>query len=169
VRKIYYPLPAFVGVRLLDEEYPDGHEFGLPECPREFACRSCHGVRFFSMTSAGAWNDVILQLSGGLLYGHEVEKPAWWRSEVEKGRKRRFVAKGMRKSERRDEVRGLLLAGLKRREISARLRVARSRVDTLIDQIYKMEGVHSVGELRGRLRTGVVEDTACTGGMPVSR
>src|SRR6185436_10000017 len=136
-------------LRLLEETFAEDHPFGLPACPKRFGCQKCHRVKFFSMTGAGAWNEVICQLSGGLLYGSEVEKPGWWAKEVAQGRRRAFAPKLMREpSKRRAEVMELLMKAMKRREMARVLGVGRSRVDTLIDRIYKEHRVHGVLELK---------------------
>ena len=60
-------------------ELPEWDE--IPEPAGCFACRHCHNVKGFSRadgkTLRMSWAHVILHLSGGLLYGHEVERPEW--------------------------------------------------------------------------------------------
>lgn len=42
---------------------------------RSFACKQCWGVRNPSLLNHVGWNDFVTYISGGLLYGHEVERP----------------------------------------------------------------------------------------------
>ncbi|HEV8291579.1 MAG TPA: hypothetical protein VGP94_06630, partial [Tepidisphaeraceae bacterium] len=79
-RTIYYPLPVRT---LFDSWFTDPviqlrlSDADLAATPAAcFACCRCHGVNWDSSIHPGFWNEVIGYLSGGMLYGREVEKPA---------------------------------------------------------------------------------------------
>jgi hypothetical protein len=48
-----------------------------PTASLGFACARCHRVRYFTRASRDFWNDLVACLSCCLLYGREVERPAW--------------------------------------------------------------------------------------------
>ncbi|XAM01168.1 hypothetical protein OT109_07225 [Phycisphaeraceae bacterium D3-23] len=58
---------------------------------RSLACEQCWGVRWLSPADSTGWNEVVSYLTGGLLYGHEVDRPGW----VEATPK---VARGLRRN-----------------------------------------------------------------------
>lgn len=53
---------------------------------RRFACKECWQVRNITLTDHSGWNDFVTHISGGLLYGQEVERPL---TEAPLHRKRR--------------------------------------------------------------------------------
>jgi len=57
--------------------------------PKGFACQVCWDMRAFSLCDGTWWNELVTYLSGGLLYGHEVERPAWVRYERKQTRRRK--------------------------------------------------------------------------------
>ncbi len=84
VRTLFYPVTPLNFLELLgiDPASPKrGAANARPEMPPCFACRKCHRVVYFSPVQRGSWNQYVTYLSAGLLYGHEVEKPAWFRPE----------------------------------------------------------------------------------------
>lgn len=86
---LFAPLPPFTLAQSLCEwtlEMPEGsglrgawqpglHEPEVGKGRRSLACKHCWGVRNPSMLSHVGWNDFVSCISGGLLYGHEVERP----------------------------------------------------------------------------------------------
>lgn len=46
---------------------------------RSFACRVCWGVETTRLHDHVGWNHFVTYISGGLLFGHEVERPDWVR------------------------------------------------------------------------------------------
>ncbi|MEM9348079.1 MAG: hypothetical protein AAGB26_15835 [Planctomycetota bacterium] len=66
---------------------------------RRLACEHCWKVRRVSFADHRGWNELVTYLSGGLLYGHEVEKPSYFQYE-----RRRAYAK--RRKKRREKERG---------------------------------------------------------------
>jgi hypothetical protein len=55
---------------------PSGSSFIIPNS--SFACEKCHKIRRVSRCDPNAWNEIVTWLSAGLLYGREVERPAWF-------------------------------------------------------------------------------------------
>ncbi|MCI0629831.1 MAG: hypothetical protein L0Y44_04155 [Phycisphaerales bacterium] len=54
---------------------PGTYEVECGEGSRTLACKKCWGVRGASMVSDGGWNLFVTLVSGGLLYGRDVERP----------------------------------------------------------------------------------------------
>ncbi len=71
------------------------------------ACHHCHRIRYFSLTDRNGWNTFVTHISRGLLFGHEVKRP----DDLVRKRKRVYTPHA-RAAPRRDQARGLLLAGL---------------------------------------------------------
>jgi hypothetical protein len=118
-RNLYLPLPVYTITRFL------GAGEGLPidsgdDAPlrlsgnwhpgwddplknlRTFACERCWNVRRFSIADYRGWNEFVTYLSGGLLYGQEVERPA--DVQYERKREKRKQAKCVNESRRSVEV-----------------------------------------------------------------
>jgi DNA-binding CsgD family transcriptional regulator len=55
---------------------PSGSSFIIPNS--SFACEKCHKIRRISRCDPNAWNEIVTYLSAGLLYGREVQRPAWF-------------------------------------------------------------------------------------------
>src|SRR5688572_15321670 len=93
-RTIYYPLP----VRTLFDSWFTDPVIQLKLCdadlveapPATFACMACHGIYHFSPVARGSWNMLISYLTGGMLYGCEVEKPASYVPERKRTRTRQL-------------------------------------------------------------------------------
>lgn len=62
---------------------------------RRLACEHCWKVRRVSFADYRGWNELVTYLTGGLLYGHEVEKPSNFQYE-----RKRAHAKRLRKKQR---------------------------------------------------------------------
>jgi hypothetical protein len=93
VRTIYYPLPVrtlFDYGEFVDPVIRKGLcDVNLVEAPpATFACLRCHGIYYFSSIAADSWNRGITYLTGGMLYGREVEKPASFIRERKRARTR---------------------------------------------------------------------------------
>lgn len=101
VRHVYAPLPVWTVGRML------GVEAGLAVAgldrrwrpgvddrwagTRRLACERCWRIKRTTFTNATGWNELVSYLSGGLLYGKEVAKPAGFgleRRRVYRRRKR---------------------------------------------------------------------------------
>ena len=79
VRTIYCPFaaPSLFEWLGFEPAKADADRFHKP--PTTFACWSCHRIDGTSLTTSGGWNQVISHCTTGLLYGHEVPKPHWYR------------------------------------------------------------------------------------------
>lgn len=62
---------------------------------RSLACERCWRIKRQTFTNSTGWNELVTYLTGGLLYGHEVEKPSGFAYE-----RRRKYAKRARKKHR---------------------------------------------------------------------
>src|SRR5688500_1539542 len=115
-----------------------------PWAPRVagFACRGCHGVRGLSRAPGkmrGFWNDLVAHLSGGLLYGREVVRPAWV-TPVRKVAYRPHP--GARPPLRRLAVQERLLKGWPYKRIAADLGITTGTVEIHARDIYRQHRVH---------------------------
>jgi DNA-binding NarL/FixJ family response regulator len=125
VRTIYYPLPAnhlfnfFNRPRALAGR----DELLLPPIPPPtFACCNCHRVRFVSFCDRNGWNQLIAQLTAGLLFGHEVPPPPSFK--LDQQRKRRRIRQLTRSAPRRQQVLRRLLIGWSIRRIARDMQVS---------------------------------------------
>ncbi len=150
VKKLYLPLrvPSLLNGLGLDEiETVAGEEGNLWALPHEekFGCQECHYIFRWNRMIGNAWPTVVGYLSGGLLLGSEVEKPAWFT----KDRRRAYQPRlGRAPSARREAARKLLLDGsLSYPQIAKEMKLTRGQVGKAACAIYKQEGVHSREEL----------------------
>ncbi len=135
-RTIYLPLPR---INLLTNLPPLAQINNIPAYADGFACHRCHRVKFFSRTRNDSWNQLIAYLTGGLLYGHEVPRPADFTK-----RKRPYRPRlGFPPPLRRRQVLKLLLKGHTRAQITASLRMSPGALSQHINKIYKSEHVRS--------------------------
>ena len=67
----------------------------------KFGCWKCHRIMGDSRMVHSIWNVVVGYLSGGMLYGKEVERPGWFVG----GRKREYRPRLREPSERRERYR----------------------------------------------------------------
>jgi hypothetical protein len=92
---VYAPLPVMTLARALGVEdglvvpglkglWTPGMEHAQRGHKWHLACGSCWRIDHFSLTDYRGWNEVVSFLSGGLLYGHEVTRPAdlQWRRKI---------------------------------------------------------------------------------------
>jgi hypothetical protein len=79
---------------------------------------------------------LIAYLTGGLLYGHEVERPSWFTAQRQRPYKPR---PGAAPAARRQQVRDRLLRGEDRATIAAALRITIGSVTAHANKIYKSE------------------------------
>jgi hypothetical protein len=102
VRTLYAPLPVWTVGRYLDLQeglnveglsgqwYPGVMDRWAGR--RSLACERCWKLQRTSFAGYRGWNELVTHLSGGLLYGREVEQPAdfeYERKVVKRPRKRR--------------------------------------------------------------------------------
>jgi DNA-binding CsgD family transcriptional regulator len=103
-----------------------------------FACTKCHRIRYWSSLHHNSWNQLIAYLSGGLLYGTEVEKPEWFTP-----RRRRAYARHKSEMARGKQVERYLNEGLSYMEIAERMSLTLSGVQGHVKRVYKRRGVRS--------------------------
>lgn len=148
-RVLYYPLPPLLGLRPLDArlpcerdpEHPDARAVPL----RTFACAACHGVMFSMCNTSQLWNRLISHLSDGMMYGHEVPRPQWFKAR----RKVNWHAILNRApSRRRHMILEDILAGLSYRQIMRKQGIAMSTVGMQALKLYKQHRVKGPDALR---------------------
>ena len=132
-------IPAFLDVKFSRDELDEVR--GPAPC---FACVNCHRVQGFSRFSKGSWEQLIAHVSGGMLYGREVRRPAWMSAEREGHPRRR---KTYRSSPMRKRVMECLLADKTLKETMEAVGLSMPGVGHHIRAIFKAYGVHSRGEL----------------------
>ncbi|MBX2851559.1 MAG: hypothetical protein KTR15_07435 [Phycisphaeraceae bacterium] len=103
VRTLYAPLPVWTIGRYLGLNQGLGVEGlagqWLPGVMdrwagrRSLACLHCWRVRDQGFSSRKGWNELVAHLSGGLLFGHEVEQP----SDFEYERRRAYVKRAQKR------------------------------------------------------------------------
>ena len=148
VQTLYYPLPY--------PDYPTWLGFApalaepMPRPAAAFACVRCHHVQMFSRCAlAISWDRLILQLTGGLLYGREVQKPEWLKQE----RKRAYRPRKDCPARRRDQIEQLLVdTDLSYDQLAAQLGLTRCAVRGAAERAMKHRGVRRREELRALLR-----------------
>jgi DNA-binding CsgD family transcriptional regulator len=138
-----------------------------------FACDSCHRVKRFSRCDPNAWNEIVTYLSAGLLFGHEVERPAWFpraprahsgtraagtptptpaNAHTPPGRKIPYKPRPNRApSQRRAQIEQAILTGHTFAQIAARLGLAKGTVLWHAQQLYQQHGVRTLPQLLARL------------------
>lgn len=154
VQVVFCPLPAIN----LVERYPRDREAlqraGVRSKPRSrvsgFACADCHGVRVLSRATnlRDFWNELIAHLTGGLLYGREVERPQWLTPQ----RRRPYALHpNAPPAHRRLAVQERLLKGWSYKRIASEMGITAGTVDTHARHIYKQHRVHGRWELARQL------------------
>lgn len=155
-RVLYYPLPAINLLESDPRERAALRRAGVrppPRAPRVagFACWGCHGLRGLSRAPGkmrGFWNDLVAHLTGGLLYGREVARPAW----LTPVRKIAYHPHpNARPPLRRLAVQERLLMGWPYKRIAADLGIATGTVQTHVRDIYRQHRVHDRRELARHL------------------
>jgi hypothetical protein len=144
-RTLFYPLAPPDWSNLLDLHLPPD-EAGLDTTPvPSFACHRCHDLVHFSRAMLRrSWNQLVLRLSGGLLYGREVTMPPSLTTQRKHAYSRR-----PRPAPRRDQLAHLLAAtDLTFTQIANQLGLTRGSVRVIAGVIYQQHGVHGRHQLR---------------------
>lgn len=115
-----------------------------------FACQRCHQIRRTTPLDVNHWNQVITYLSGGLLYGREVPKPAEFNAEPI--RRRRYIPQLTRQAPRRKEILRKLLDGWSVPRIAQSMGITRTTVYVQLRSVYRQEGVPNMEALIAKLR-----------------
>jgi DNA-binding CsgD family transcriptional regulator len=148
VNIVYCPMPPISLPEFLGLKDDRGRVIRPRRERGEFACVRCHGVRHFSRVDKNSWNELIHHLSGGLLYGYEVKRPAWLTPD----RKKRFVKMVRRQpSVRRAQVLARLLKGWTDRRIATDLGISYHRTRNHVAIVLREHGAHSRLELIARM------------------
>ncbi len=157
VATIFYPTaPPLITEYLNDEPRIAPHEADAPPTPPgTFACHDCHHIHYWSRLNHKSWNMLVCYLSGGMLYGKEVEKPAWW----EPHRKRAYTPHRPHIT-RGHDVERLLIAGKRYVDIATEMGIALATVQGHVRRIYRRRGVHSRRELIATTKTQDVHESA---------
>jgi hypothetical protein len=104
-----------------------------------FACKDCYHVRNFSRDNHNFWNAVVGYLTGGLMYGYEVEKPPW----LTRDRKRAYTPRAtVRPAWRREQVRELLERGKSYKEIAQELAMKVQTVYVHAQRVKRMKRIN---------------------------
>lgn len=142
-------MPAASG--LAGTWHPGEEEIGPRKGARTFACKQCWGVRSVSLVGTEGWGAFVAYMSGGLLYGHEVERPPDEAPHVR--RIEPYVQRNAahRPSPRRDEVMRGIVRGESRKDIAERMGVSPLTVKDHIRKIFRKHGVQSREELRAKI------------------
>ena len=162
VKVLFYPLPAVSKLQCELTHFCDGLPKWFVEAalaaieseraaPRQFACSACNRVARFSRVQDNMWNEVVACLSRGLLYGHEVERPAC----VTADRKLAFVPHRRLSSpvteRRREQVLERLMKGWSYKRIAAALGISFNAVHWAVKSLCLRHGVHGRQELARKL------------------
>lgn len=123
---------------------------------RSFACHHCWQPRYDTCVGNQAWNLFVTQLSGGLLYGREVKRPA---DQPLFQRKHRFAPHHRKRPpvpcaasvRLREQVLAGLLEGLTYQRIADRLDLTFGIVNAQVSRFYREYDVHNRAELVAHL------------------
>src|SRR5262249_25626626 len=129
-----------------DFERPRGEEETEEQKKKTFGfgCEICHRLKRSRQVGGDWWNELVTYLSGGLLYGSEVERPEWARQDKEAVRKVAYRPRvGRAPSARRQRVEELLLEGWEFKQIAGELGVSRGSTYWYAGQVYREHGVGS--------------------------
>jgi DNA-binding CsgD family transcriptional regulator len=162
VKVLFYPLPPVSKLHCdlthfcdgMPRWFVDGALTALEAeraASRQFACNACNRVATFSRVSHSMWNEVVSCLSRGLLYGHEVERPAC----VTADRKVAFVthrrAPSPMHARRRERVCARLMEGWSYQRIAGELGISYNAVFAAARALFKRHGVHGRSALARKL------------------
>jgi DNA-binding CsgD family transcriptional regulator len=168
VQTIYHRAPAVIAGCINDDLVARLKEAARQvKVPESFACGKCHRIMFCGVATPDLWNVVISFLSGGLLYGSDVKRPAW----MVKRRKRAYRPQVHREAPRRAQVQELLLRGLTYKQIAATLGMSHAGVQRHAHKVHAMHRVSGGGRLAlatalgVELRPGTVVRSPQQGGM----
>jgi DNA-binding CsgD family transcriptional regulator len=171
-RTMFYPLPRYTIPKFLEKDLAEEEADAMPEAAGCFACLFCHRVKYFTRLGTDAWNYFIAHVTGGLVYGREIARPAWMteaaRSKV--GRQRRPVhgadtPRARATAARRGEILARLLRGELYRTIASEMGIAQQTISGHASRIYREHRVHGRRELVELLGAGRVEVGAGVSGV----
>ena len=147
-RIIYYPVGCYDFCTWIG--FAPALSEPLPKPTPIFACANCHGILNFSRSNLRtSWNLFVLQSTGGLLFGREVQKPAW----LKQARKRAYHPQhNPRPALSLQRIQNLLVTtDLSFAGIARELHLTRNTVGAKTAQIYKRNNVPDRDALRQKL------------------
>ena len=109
-KRLFLPMPGWT---MLHAEHKELAEAWQDHRETRWACRHCHQVRSCSFVSRHGWNAFVTYMTSGMLYGHEVERPASLRPK----RKRKYRSRD-RLAPRQEQALALREAGHSYKEIA---------------------------------------------------
>ncbi len=137
---LYFPMGSPNWAAAHNIKLPEVAWYDPPHQPGCFACRKCHHVICLARTSkgiSGYWSILINHMSGGLLFGREVQRPA---SFTVARKKKPFTLS--RPSPRRDELEHYLAhTDLPLLEIARRMGWTRDSIKSDASRIYRKRAV----------------------------
>ena len=148
VRSVFLPRPVPTLPEWLGDEAVLAKISGtdaLRPTDETFACTRCHRIRYFTSLTQSSWNQLVTTLSGGLLYGSEVRRPAGFQQQ-----RRRVFSAHAAKHPRADELERLLIEGKSYAAAAETMGVKLSTVQGHVKRLYARRGVHSRKELARR-------------------
>jgi len=163
VRTIYYPVPVrtlfdcWFTDPVIQKRLCDADMVQTP--PGTFACVRCHEIYYFCSIIPDAWNRVIAYVTGGMLYGREVQKPGSLVAERKRTRTRMLN----REAPVRRKVLARLRNGWSDFEIARDLGLSMAGVVMHILRIRREERVADRRELAEKLKFAVAPPFAVCG------
>jgi DNA-binding NarL/FixJ family response regulator len=147
-RTIYCPFAAPSMFEYLGSD-PAQSDADRPQAPPvTFACWHCHRIDGTSRVGSGGWNQIVSHMTTGLLYGHEVEKPQWYRPQRKNARWRKLHAAPALK---REAVFVRLMNGWTPEQIALHLSISKDAVELHIQRICRQERVKNRRQLAAKL------------------
>ena len=142
---------------------PNLHRLDPP--PPTFACRRCHQITSATRTDNRTWNLVVTLLTRGLLFGHEVQKPEWYKKERKRARHRKLTTPP---AARRMAVLDLILKGRTDRQIARELTMTMHRVQAIITHLCRQENCPHRHDLAKKLACPELVEGGCTVPQPLN-
>jgi hypothetical protein len=144
-KTLFYPLSPPDWSHLLALPLPADESALDIAPPPSFACERCHDVvRFCRAQLRKSWGQLVLRLSGGLLFGHEVPMP----DSLTPQRKQAYHPRP-RRSPRRDRLAHLLATtDLSFDQIGHQLGLKPASAARIAQIVYQQHNVHSRAQLR---------------------
>jgi len=169
VNYLYFPLPRLQLLGNIPSPPPSlNPEPRTPNPHPGFACKSCHRVTHIARHKH-AWNQIVTDLTAGLLYGHEVPKPDWFSTQIKNQNSTQLGPQGHIKndspldfafrqykyspkpnrapSQRRPQIESLMLKGHSIQQIAHSLSLSVGTILFYSKQIYKEHNVRSLLDL----------------------
>ncbi len=140
VSRLYLPIPTWT---IHHAHYADLSPSQDDARDTRWACRRCHRIRYISFVERNGWNHFIAHLTSGLLYGHEVERPASF-----KPKRKRTYKPHPRPAPRTARAKSLHAQGKSHKQIAQELNIKLASVPSYLKRSKKPlpEGGVGVGD-----------------------